>query len=59
MTKTTPELAPPSPSFQSGLEPGTLWPQCRDLTTRPPLPYNIRRKAVKREDRETRKEKGV
>ncbi|GBN51888.1 hypothetical protein AVEN_59515-1 [Araneus ventricosus] len=49
MTRTTPELAPPSPNFpihggssvESGLEPGTLRPQSRDLTTRPPRPQHM------------------
>ncbi|GBM50046.1 hypothetical protein AVEN_172927-1 [Araneus ventricosus] len=66
MTKTTAELAPPSPNFhatptggrlattydlecsrpihggssvESGFEPGTLRPQSRDLTSRPPQPH--------------------
>ncbi|GBN30450.1 hypothetical protein AVEN_255441-1 [Araneus ventricosus] len=65
MTRTTPELAHPSPNFhstltggrlattydltrnipiyggssvESGFEPGTVRPQSRDLTTRPPRP---------------------
>ncbi|GBN85792.1 hypothetical protein AVEN_95172-1 [Araneus ventricosus] len=28
-------------SVESGLEPGTLWPQSRDLTTRPPRPPGL------------------
>ncbi|GBO05487.1 hypothetical protein AVEN_57977-1 [Araneus ventricosus] len=70
MTRTTPELEAPSPSFhaaptggclattydlacnrpihcgssvESGFEPGTLRPQSRDLTTRPPRPETMLR----------------
>ncbi|GBN48176.1 hypothetical protein AVEN_209551-1 [Araneus ventricosus] len=60
MTRATPGLASPSPSFhatptggrlattydlaydrpgEAGFEPGTLWPQSRDLTTKPPRPF--------------------
>ncbi|GBM66352.1 hypothetical protein AVEN_69100-1 [Araneus ventricosus] len=38
MTRTTPELALPSPNFH---ELGALRPQSRDLTARPPRPYLV------------------
>ncbi|GBM45569.1 hypothetical protein AVEN_69682-1, partial [Araneus ventricosus] len=50
MTRTTPELAPPSPNFrpmhggssvESGFEPATFRSRGRDLTTRPPRPHEV------------------
>ncbi|GBN65168.1 hypothetical protein AVEN_63678-1, partial [Araneus ventricosus] len=53
MTRTTPELAPPSPDFRitpegerlapykAGFEPGILQPQSPTFTTRPPRPSGL------------------
>ncbi|GBM86433.1 hypothetical protein AVEN_93661-1 [Araneus ventricosus] len=35
-------------SVESGFEPGTLWPQSRDLTTRSPWPSNSGRSKMKK-----------